>query len=125
MPFRMAEEESVAVIKVIGVGGGGGNAINTMVESKLAGVQFIAANTDADSLAQNRAPTRIQLGQTLVQQQPQQQSQGQSAFAGQGQQGQKGSGSFAETGQTEAEVTGAGMRLSTESTNDSGIDFYA
>lgn len=67
----------------------------------------------------------IQLGQTLVQQQPQQQSQGQSAFAGQGQQGQKGSGSFAETGQTEAEVTGAGMRLSTESANDSGIDFYA
>ncbi|CAJ1876826.1 TPA: flagellar hook-length control protein FliK [Aeromonas hydrophila] len=67
----------------------------------------------------------IQLGQTLVQQQPQQQSQGQSAFAGQGQQGQKGSGSFAETGQTEAEVTGAGMRLSTESTNDSEIDFYA
>ncbi|AVP86775.1 flagellar hook-length control protein FliK [Aeromonas hydrophila] len=67
----------------------------------------------------------IQLGQTLVQQQPQQQSQSQSAFAGQGQQGQKGSGSFAETGQTEAEVTGAGMRLSTESTNDSGIDFYA
>ncbi|RCF53393.1 flagellar hook-length control protein FliK [Aeromonas hydrophila] len=67
----------------------------------------------------------IQLGQTLVQQQPQQQSQGQSAFAGQGQQGQKGSGFFAETGQTEAEVTGAGMRLSTESTNDSGIDFYA
>ncbi|MFM5209258.1 MULTISPECIES: flagellar hook-length control protein FliK [Aeromonas] len=67
----------------------------------------------------------IQLGQTLVQQQPQQQSQGQSAFTGQGQQGQKGSGSFAETGQTEAEVTGAGMRLSTESTNDSGIDFYA
>ncbi|WP_323972958.1 flagellar hook-length control protein FliK [Aeromonas hydrophila] len=67
----------------------------------------------------------ILLGQTLVQQQPQQQSQGQSAFAGQGQQGQKGSGSFAETGQTEAEVTGAGMRLSTESTNDSGIDFYA
>ncbi|MFQ2201901.1 flagellar hook-length control protein FliK [Aeromonas hydrophila] len=67
----------------------------------------------------------IQLGQTLVQQQPQQQSQGQSAFAGQGQQGQKGSGSFAETGQTEAEVTGASMRLSTESTNDSGIDFYA
>ncbi|EZH84671.1 flagellar hook-length control protein FliK [Aeromonas hydrophila] len=67
----------------------------------------------------------IQLGQTLVQQQPQQQSQGQSAFAGQGQQGQKGSGSFAETGQTEAEVTGAGMRLSTESTNDRGIDFYA
>ncbi|MFK0668596.1 flagellar hook-length control protein FliK, partial [Aeromonas salmonicida] len=44
----------------------------------------------------------IQLGQTLVQQQPQQQSQGQSAFSGQGQSGQHGSGSFSETGQTEA-----------------------
>ncbi|BEE10099.1 flagellar hook-length control protein FliK [Aeromonas dhakensis] len=64
----------------------------------------------------------IQLGQTQVQQQ---QSQGQSGFSGQGQQGQKGSGSFAETGQTEAEVTGAGMSLSRESTNDRGIDFYA
>ncbi|WP_336290798.1 flagellar hook-length control protein FliK [Aeromonas dhakensis] len=67
----------------------------------------------------------IQLGQTQVQQQLQQQSQGQSGFSGQGQQGQKGSGSFAETGQTEAEVTGAGMSLSRESTNDRGIDFYA
>lgn len=67
----------------------------------------------------------IQLGQTVVQQQSQQQSQGQSAFAGQGQQGQKESGSFAETGQTEAEVTAAGRRLLMESTNDSGIDFYA
>lgn len=67
----------------------------------------------------------IQLGQTIVQQQPQQQSQGQSAFAGQGQQGQKESGTFAETGQTEAEVSAAGSRLLTESTNDSGIDFYA
>ncbi|MGE6178316.1 flagellar hook-length control protein FliK [Aeromonas salmonicida] len=67
----------------------------------------------------------IQLGQTLVQQQPQQQSQGQSAFSGQGQSGQNGSGSFSETGQTEAEVTAAGSRLSMESTNDVGIDFYA
>lgn len=67
----------------------------------------------------------IQLGQTLVQQQPQQQSQGQSAFSGQGQSGQHGSGSFSETGQTEAEVTAAGSRLSMESTNDAGIDFYA
>ncbi|MDM5149185.1 flagellar hook-length control protein FliK [Aeromonas salmonicida] len=67
----------------------------------------------------------IQLGQTLVQQQPQQQSQGQSAFSGQGQSGQHGSGSFSETGQTEAEVTAAGSRLSMESTNDVGIDFYA
>ncbi len=46
MPFRMAEEETVAVIKVIGVGGGGGNAINTMVESRLAGVQLPFARRD-------------------------------------------------------------------------------
>ncbi len=62
MPFRMAEEESVAVIKVIGVGGGGGNAINTMVESRLAGVQFIAANTDMQALEKSRADIRLQLG---------------------------------------------------------------
>jgi len=62
MPFRMAEEESVAVIKVIGVGGGGGNAINTMVECKLAGVQFIAANTDMQALEKSRADIRLQLG---------------------------------------------------------------
>ncbi|MBM9536023.1 cell division protein FtsZ [Desulfobulbus alkaliphilus] len=62
MPFRMAEEESVAVIKVIGVGGGGGNAINTMVENRLAGVQFISANTDMQALEKSRADTCLQLG---------------------------------------------------------------
>ena len=45
MPFRMAEEESVAAIKVIGVGGGGGNAVNTMIDNRLSGVDFIVANT--------------------------------------------------------------------------------
>ena len=40
MPFRMAESEGVAVVKVIGVGGGGGNAINTMVEDRLQGVEL-------------------------------------------------------------------------------------
>jgi cell division protein FtsZ len=58
----MAEEESVAAIKVIGVGGGGGNAINTMVENRLAGVEFIAANTDMQALEKSRADIRIQLG---------------------------------------------------------------
>ncbi|MCL2341149.1 MAG: cell division protein FtsZ [Proteobacteria bacterium] len=62
MAFRMAEEETVAVIKVIGVGGGGGNAINTMVESRLTGVQFIAANTDMQVLEQSRADIRLLLG---------------------------------------------------------------
>jgi cell division protein FtsZ len=58
----MAEEESVAAIKVIGVGGGGGNAINTMVQNRLAGVEFIAANTDMQALEKSRADIRIQLG---------------------------------------------------------------
>lgn len=62
MPFRMVEEESVAVIKVIGVGGGGGNAINTMVENRLSGVEFIAANTDMQALEKSRADIRLQLG---------------------------------------------------------------
>ena len=62
MPFRMAEEESVAIIKVIGVGGSGGNAINTMVEDRLNGVEFIAANTDMQALEKSRADVRLQLG---------------------------------------------------------------
>jgi cell division protein FtsZ len=62
----MAEEESVAVIKVIGVGGGGGNAINTMVENRLTGVQFIAANTDMQALENSMADIRIQLGPTIT-----------------------------------------------------------
>ncbi|MDP6978411.1 MAG: cell division protein FtsZ [Myxococcota bacterium] len=52
----------MAVIKVIGVGGGGGNALNTMIRSGLGGVEFIAANTDAQALKHNLAPTKIQLG---------------------------------------------------------------
>ncbi len=62
MPFRMAEEEPVAVIKVIGVGGSGGNAINTMVEKQLHGVEFIVANTDLQALERSRADVRLQLG---------------------------------------------------------------
>jgi cell division protein FtsZ len=49
-------------IKVIGVGGGGGNAINTMIESRLDGVEFIAANTDIQALDANQAPMKITLG---------------------------------------------------------------
>jgi len=51
-----------ATIKVIGVGGGGGNALNTMIDCGLTGVEFIAANTDAQALKHNRAPVRVQLG---------------------------------------------------------------
>jgi cell division protein FtsZ len=62
MEFRMAETEGVAVVKVIGVGGGGGNAINTMVDNHLQGVQFIAANTDRQALRNSRADICLQLG---------------------------------------------------------------
>ncbi|MAQ14893.1 MAG: cell division protein FtsZ [Sandaracinus sp.] len=55
-----------ARIKVVGVGGSGGNALNTMISSGLEGVEFIAANTDAQALEGNLAPTRIQLGPTLT-----------------------------------------------------------
>ena len=51
-----------AKIKVIGVGGGGGNALNTMIAAGLTGVDFIAANTDCQALQNNRATTKIQLG---------------------------------------------------------------
>ena len=65
--YRMAEEQgSDIVIKVIGVGGGGGNAIITMVESRLAGVEFIAANTDMQALALSRAPKLMQLGSGIT-----------------------------------------------------------
>jgi len=51
-----------ATIKVIGVGGGGGNALNTMIEGGLSGVEFIAANTDAQALQHNSAVLKVQLG---------------------------------------------------------------
>lgn len=57
---------SPAVIKVIGVGGGGCNAINNMIKNTIQGVEFISANTDAQSLGQSNAPKRIQLGTKLT-----------------------------------------------------------
>ena len=55
-----------AVMKVIGVGGGGGNAINRMIDEGLAGVEFIAANTDVQALSSAKAETVIQLGPKLT-----------------------------------------------------------
>ncbi len=66
MPFRMAESEGVAVVKVIGVGGGGGNAINTMVANRLQGVEFIAANTDKQALNQSKADVCLQIGPSIT-----------------------------------------------------------
>lgn len=64
--FEKGNFGSNAVIKVIGVGGGGGNAINTMVECGLTGVEFIAANTDVQALNSNLASIKIQLGRELT-----------------------------------------------------------
>jgi len=55
-----------ADIKVVGVGGGGGNAVNRMILAGLGGVQFVAANTDCQALRNNRAPLKVQLGAKLT-----------------------------------------------------------
>jgi cell division protein FtsZ len=60
------DAELQAKIKVVGVGGAGGNAINTMIHSGLDGVEFIAANTDTQALSHNSAPMKIQLGTGLT-----------------------------------------------------------
>ena len=63
-PFYLEEQDQVggARIKVIGVGGGGGNAINTMISCGFTGVDFIVANTDKQDLNRSLAPRKIQLG---------------------------------------------------------------
>ncbi len=58
--------EQAAKIKVAGVGGAGGNALNGMIEAGLSGVEFIAINTDAQDLGDNQAPNRIQIGKNLT-----------------------------------------------------------
>lgn len=65
--FELQDDfEQTAKIKVIGVGGGGGNAVNTMIDCKIHGVDFITANTDSQSLRKSKAPMRIQLGRQLT-----------------------------------------------------------
>lgn len=58
--------ESVAQIRVVGVGGGGSNAVNRMVEAGLRGVEFVAVNTDAQALMLAKAPLRLQIGDKLT-----------------------------------------------------------
>ncbi|MBN2497849.1 MAG: cell division protein FtsZ [Deltaproteobacteria bacterium] len=62
----MEIDESAARIRVVGVGGGGGNAINTMISGGMGGVDFIAANTDAQALSQSLASMKIQMGESLT-----------------------------------------------------------
>ena len=65
--IEFAEDAELAArIKVVGVGGGGGNALNTMIASGLEGVEFIAANTDSQALDTSLAPVKIQLGPQLT-----------------------------------------------------------
>ena len=68
--IELCDEEDTplgnTVIKVIGVGGGGGNAINTMITRGLTGVEFVAMNTDAQDLRRSLAPRRFQLGAQLT-----------------------------------------------------------
>jgi cell division protein FtsZ len=66
MLFTYVDTDKSAKIKVIGVGGAGGNAINNMIESNLQGVKFIAANTDAQALEISKAPLKIQIGEQLT-----------------------------------------------------------
>ena len=67
MLFEFTEVlEQRAKIKVVGVGGGGGSALNRMIRSGLEGVDFIAINTDAQALDHSEAKTKIQIGQSLT-----------------------------------------------------------
>ena len=60
------ETDQLAKIKVVGVGGGGGNAVNRMIESGVKGVEFIVANTDLQVLKSSKAPVKIQIGAELT-----------------------------------------------------------
>ena len=64
--FELEDDREVAKIKVIGLGGGGSNAVNRMMASRFTGVDFIVANTDVQALRASPAPVKLQLGQTIT-----------------------------------------------------------
>ena len=66
LKFHLVEESFGAKIRVVGIGGGGGNAVNRMIEAGIEGVDFIVVNTDLQALNNNRAPNKIQIGNTLT-----------------------------------------------------------
>jgi len=67
LKFSFADEQgNFAKIKVVGVGGAGGNAVNRMIEAGLSGVEFIAINTDAQVLEHNRASKKVQIGKRVT-----------------------------------------------------------
>ncbi len=65
MPLR-SDSENFALIRVIGIGGGGSNAVNRMIRAEMMGVEFIACNTDAQALLQSDAPHKIRIGDKLT-----------------------------------------------------------
>lgn len=64
--FEIDESSDLAKIKVIGAGGGGNNAVNTMIQSQLQGVEFISVNTDKQALKESQAEQKIQIGEKLT-----------------------------------------------------------
>ena len=65
MPLR-SDSENFALIRVVGIGGGGSNAVNRMIRAELMGVEFIACNTDAQALLQSDAPHKIRIGDKIT-----------------------------------------------------------
>ncbi|HEX5466257.1 MAG TPA: cell division protein FtsZ [Candidatus Limnocylindrales bacterium] len=65
MPLR-SDSENFALIRVIGIGGGGSNAVNRMIRAEMMGVEFIAVNTDAQALLQSDAPHKIRVGDKIT-----------------------------------------------------------
>ena len=61
-----SDSENFALIRVIGVGGGGSNAVNRMIRAEMMGVEFIACNTDAQALLQSDAPHKIRIGDKVT-----------------------------------------------------------
>ena len=66
MIFEFEQKADAAVIKVVGVGGGGGNAVNRMIDEHMAGVEFLSINTDAQALTHSKADVKIQIGKKLT-----------------------------------------------------------
>ena len=66
LEIKTNESEAAARIIVVGVGGGGNNAVNRMIDEQIAGVEFIAVNTDKQALQLCKAPTLMQIGEKLT-----------------------------------------------------------
>ena len=64
--MSIAAQHHIAIIKVVGVGGGGSNAINRMIDAGLKGVEFIAINTDSQALLMSDADTKLDIGRNIT-----------------------------------------------------------